>query len=254
MTLVAGLIATDGIVMAADSQATDLEAQIRTSTPEKLAVLGTHIVWGFSGAVGLKQLLRPALEAAHAADWRRRPCADLRVPIGSCIAAVRRDVVGNMLVSNHIPGAEALFAGVTGAPGQAKPWLVEYPSDNVAEEHFKFCAVGSGKKAGYHAFETLRHYAPQERPVALAKLFLYRIMEDAIRAESQGIGGDIHLWSVTTDGAHEEATSEVQGLAQLVDQWKRNERESLRDLMNPGGSDSLATTASVSELEGQSQA
>lgn len=194
-------------------------------------------MWGFSGEVGLQQILRPSLESAHRPDWRRKPLLELRSLLAEPIAGVRRAVVAQLLVANQIPGAESIFVGATGAPAQERPWILECPNNNVPQEHFKFCAIGSGKKAAYHGFESLRHYEPHEQPIGVAKLFLYRIMEDAIRAESAGVGGLIHLWSVTRGGAAEEPAAEIQGLAQTVDQWRSNERGTLRDLMRPTGRD-----------------
>ncbi|MEX0750513.1 MAG: hypothetical protein WD359_06855 [Dehalococcoidia bacterium] len=228
-------MAKTGVAIAADSQATDLEAGIKIVADDKLCRLGTHLVWGFSGAVGLKQLIRPALEAAHAPDWKRKTIAELRMPIPERIATVRKAVAAQHLIAQALPSAEAMVVGVTGPPGMLKPWILECPSDNIAQEHFRFCAIGSGKKAGYHGYESLRHYEPHEQPIGLAKLFLFRIMDDAIRAEGFGVGGQIHLWSVTNDGAVEEPGPAMEDLAQLLDQWRQTEKEGLRGLMKPPG-------------------
>lgn len=231
MTIIAGLLAKDGVVIAADSQATDSQAGIRTSYDQKLRALGNQYVWGLSGGVGLAQYLRPALEQAHRGNWPQKPLLEVRTAIGATIASVRRELVEKQLVSNTIPGAEVLVAGFSQVGGQMKPWLIEFPTDNMSQEHERFCAVGSGKKAGYHAFESIRHYSPADRDVTLATLFLYRIMVDAIRAESQGVGGAIHLWVVTGGNCQQLPESELDGLQQLLEQWQEAERKSLIGLI-----------------------
>ena len=196
-----------------------------------------------SGGVGLAQYLRPALEQAHRGNWPQKPLLEVRTAIGTTIATVRRGLVEKQLVSNAVPDAEALVAGFSEAGGQTKPWLIEFPTDNMSQEHERFCAVGSGKKAGYHAFESIRHYNPADRDVTLATLFLYRIMVDAIRAESQGVGGAIHLWVVTGGSCQQLPEAELDGLQQLLEQWQEAERKSLIGLIS--APEQITTTTTV---------
>jgi len=225
-------VATDGVVIAADSQMTDMDAHIRASTAEKLCCLGTHIVWGLSGPVGIAQQVRPALEIAYRAAWAQKAFPDLRDPIAQSIAATRKKIHQHQVVGDE-PGVALLFAGMTGAANAMTPWLMEVPNNNVVQQHHIFCAVGSGAKAGYHAFESLRHYEPSQRGVALAKLFLYRIMDDATRAEFFGVGGAIHVWTITAGGFQKEPDAEMQGLAQMLTYWREAERDSLKNLIAP---------------------
>src|SRR5262245_14734135 len=63
MTLIIGIICDDGVVLAADSASTDMTAQVKQPTSDKLRRIGSkNIVLGGSGNVGLLQTIREAVD------------------------------------------------------------------------------------------------------------------------------------------------------------------------------------------------
>lgn len=64
-TIIAALKFQGGVIIAADTQATDLVAQVRWPC-EKLDCIGTYpCVIGFSGSLGRSQRARTAIEGCH---------------------------------------------------------------------------------------------------------------------------------------------------------------------------------------------
>ena len=67
---------------------------------------------------------------------------------------------------------EALVCGYT-----SDRWILEITPTGQQEQHFKFCAVGSGKKHAFDLWGHLRHFEPHEATIEIGKLIAYRIVQ-----------------------------------------------------------------------------
>ena len=81
MTIIIALMCQDGIVLASDSQGTDLEAQTKMEVVSKIFPLGTHIAWGASGPIGLQQVTNESLQPVVRPNWSEKALPQLRAPI-----------------------------------------------------------------------------------------------------------------------------------------------------------------------------
>lgn len=75
MTLIIGARCSDGIVMGADSAATSASFghQICKQPIKKLEIIGSNIILGMSGPVGLGQIFKTEIEKHHATDvWHKQ--------------------------------------------------------------------------------------------------------------------------------------------------------------------------------------
>ena len=91
-TLIAALKFQGGAVIASDTQASDLVAQVRWPC-EKLDCIGTHpCVIGFSGSIGRSQRAREAIERTtlHQNMFRRKE--PIRDALDRCLRPIYREI------------------------------------------------------------------------------------------------------------------------------------------------------------------
>lgn len=233
MTVIIGLMCADGGILASDSQATDIQAAIRVEVESKIFALGGRIAWGSSGPVGLQQVLKESLDGALRTNWPQKTLDQLRVTIVNKVTGRQREAVAQFVPATQNarpPAAEVLICGHT-----ADCWLLEVAADGQQQQHFKFCAVGSGKATAYRVWNTLRHYVPHDESIEFGKFLAYRIVHDVITADFALVGLPVRIWTIRPDGATELAPAEVDALAITVDAWKEEERRSLRRALEGRG-------------------
>ena len=233
MTLIIALGCSDGVVMAADSAASDPAAGIKTFSSSKVSRIGSEpILYGGSGDVGLSQHYVEALQGVATRGDAR---------------AVREQVcnkIGDVLKRYHsrvfdIPGATrrpavvALLAGVhKPKPGSSKlePWIMEV-NDNGGDTLYStddfgyFAAIGSGAT---FAHALMRSHLEAKRTVEQAKVLAYRLLDDAILLSESGLALPIHIHSISLDGEVITMDAEEQSkIVSTVELWRELEKESL---------------------------
>ena len=231
MTVIIGLMCSDGGILASDSQATDLKAFIRVEV-EKIFPLGSNIVWGVSGPKGLQQVLKESLDATVKKTWPEKTLSQIRTAIVDKVTGRQREALNQYVPvgGSQPPNAEALFCGFT-----ADKWLLEIAENGQQEHHSEFCAVGSGKKTAYHCWATLKHYRPCEESMGLGKLIAFRIVHDVIETDAALVGFPIRMWTVGKDGVSQLLEPEIDALGELANAWKDEERLSLRRVLEGRG-------------------
>ena len=128
MTLILALTCNDAVVMAADSQATELQGgNLMAGTSwrasvEKLHQLGPNMVWGASGSIGVMQNIEDALGDGAARNSAKPddPGKRIRPEIVKAVAPVLKDAdAGYIQVPGRPPNPPLTsmpFAGRTAGP------------------------------------------------------------------------------------------------------------------------------------------
>lgn len=238
MTLIVGIVCSDGVVLAADSASTDAEAQ--TKQPyQKIRRLATHrLLYGGSGDGGLLQKIDDALSGCPGRDRIRRWRQELK---GRIVPEQREAVQVHApypAAGFHAPPvAILLFAGIC----EGQPFLLEIEKDgrdtvyNAGMGHF--AAIGSGKPWAQALF---RPYLFTPRDLELGTIFAYRVLEDAIDLASANLARPIHIWRIPVVGEPSQVSEEEmdQKLKNVVNIWRSMEADTvgrLRQQPEPTG-------------------
>ena len=222
MTIVIALSCSDGVVMASDSQASEMVAGVRWNVP-KIFQLSDRAVWGGTGdaqtILEINQALqgiRPHIEGG----------ADLihLLPVAIHPVLTRRystfiQVPGLQQLS---PATGTLACGYDATRGG---WIVEvdHHCNSSSYTDRGFHAVGSAAGFALLGNALLSHFRPTERPLSQGRLIAYRVIAAAIQTAMQGVGGDIQMWYVDAEGAHQVGEDEIAQLQNLVGGWQDEE-------------------------------
>lgn len=238
MTLILALTCKDAVVMAADSQATEVQggnvlAGVRHDV-EKLNQLGPNILWGASGSVGVIQEIGDALDewAAANAGKLNDQAKRLKPELVKVVTPILRSAYAGYI---QVPGRQpnppmtsVLFAGRT-AGGR---WIMEL-EDNGGSE-FKdsgFAAIGSAYHFANVAAAMLKEYSASKRELIHGQLLALRILESAVTAAAFGVGGALRLAVVGPEGAKILDQNEVDQVRDQVDGWRQAEADTLEELV-----------------------
>lgn len=209
MSLVLGLAAVDGIVLASDGQLTTGEVR---SPGKKIFPLNDRIVWGAAGEVALIQLLQEKLQNLPA----EAALESLREPIGllvkdTVLELLHLDFRSQFVASDQeklvqLHTADFIFAEYTRKPELlhinifgSPEWLVGRPF-----------VAGNGD---LFAYALLRKYQEQRLKLPQATLLAYKVIEEAIEVGAYGLGGPIDLWQLSAAGVKNLTAEEVRQVA-----------------------------------------
>lgn len=225
MTIVIALSCSDGVVMASDSQASEMAAGVRWNVP-KVFQLGARAVWGGTGDAQTileinqaLQLIRPQIDGGAAAA--------LIHLLPAAINPVLRRRYANFI--NEVPGIQpaspatgTLACGYDSTHGG---WIIEVdPRCNSSDYTERgFHAVGSAAGFALLGSALLSHFRPTERPLSQGRLIAYRVIDAAIQTAMFGVGGDIQMWYVDADGVHQVGQDEIANIQNLVGGWQDDE-------------------------------
>jgi proteasome beta subunit len=201
MTLILGIVCNDGIIMAADSAATDLEAGTKQLSDRKIVHLPKqHCLMGISGDVGLGQKIHNRVEKMHPGF---KDVAKFRFELKKEIveelnAAIKIHAPYPDRLSQTPPAAICIAAGYI----EGRPYLIEYEKNggdtNYAEKELMgFVAIGSGKGLAHALF---RPFLAQSRDLSVGKVIAYRVLSDAISVSAHYLAEPIHMYCMTPDG------------------------------------------------------
>jgi len=226
-TVIAALKFEGGVVIAADSQASDTVAEVRWPV-EKLDCLGAHpCVLGFSGSISKSQRARAALEAMklHANMFNKRDL--VRDAIDRCLSPIyeqikqANDGVRRDIYLTSLWGLLAYWA-------EGAPHILECGVNGDIEFLHYFHAIGSGAKTAYAIYRTLggkRLSTLQEERRALPAIL--RILRTCVDVEVWGVSEPLSVWIVSQRKARKLSPDEIQPHLQWVDRWEEKERSVL---------------------------
>jgi 20S proteasome alpha/beta subunit len=209
MTIAIGLKCSDGVVMEADGAATLGDVGLRTivQPTTKLSIIDDRIIFGFSGPVGLSQLLYDrACTACRGIQNRGLPaaCRLLRdeflkdATTAFQTAALARNVVGG-IASENIVHHTLLALEV-----ESRPQLIQFDYQCHPEwttDALPFVTIGSGQPIADPFMAFIRQVFWRDRLPSLAegRLAVYWTLEHAIRTAPGGIGRPIQIATLETN-------------------------------------------------------
>lgn len=229
MTVVVSVVCHDGVVIAADTQITDVNRGM--SFPgQKLHPMGEHAAWGGSGALGvigeLKTIFSAEASTICDADDVARALQERCLPVfrhhyENFIAEVPGEKVEGG------PSAYVLAAGWR----DEGPWIVEINPSGMAThyEDIGFHAIGSGSPMAQQAGVLLSHFDMVDRSVRHGVVGLVRVL-DALSVTSPSVGLQIDVATITAEGAHHLSKEEIEAARNDVERWRDGEQKVLDDL------------------------
>jgi len=248
MTLIIGILCENGVVLAADSQATMGNAgaghTAAQRTAHKLSIHHDKMIVGFAGFVGLSQRLKPLIEGACKDQLQLRGAkpetmaSNIRekiVPV--CKAELEMSQAVYNLTHNQGVVGYALPNALIAMPLQDQPCLLqilETCAVEYASADLPFVAIGSGQRDAepFLAFIRDTLWPAKKLPsVADAQFSAFWTLKHVIEINpSGGIGGSIQIVSLLKNGGwkavemtpgerlvHENA---VEGAGRALQAWR----------------------------------
>ncbi|MFH1087539.1 MAG: hypothetical protein V1737_03010 [Chloroflexota bacterium] len=227
MTLILALACKEGLVIASDGQETfQTTGQPVKREASKLFQLGKSVVWGASGHVGLRQVVQKELDALEKGltGFDKKPCEELRPRLVRAVVPIMQQAVKEFVPvhANARPASVSLcFSGYTCHEG----WILEINEQGHHERHEQrgLCAIGSGDVLAYHACQSLQHVFHQDRTLQQCQALAFRVIDEAINTAAYGLGYPIQMWTVSSNGAKQLSSSELEAIGTTVRAWKEIE-------------------------------
>jgi proteasome beta subunit len=222
MTIVIALSCSDGVVMASDSQASEMAAGVRFNV-QKIFQLSSRAVWGGTGdtqTIGeidqALQAFRPQIEGS--ADLTQI----LPVVVRPILARRYANFIQAPGVQPTSPATGTLACGYDSTRGG---WIVEVDHNCMSSNYGPrgFHAVGSGAGFALLGNALLAHFRPAERPISQGRLIAYRVIDAAIQTSMFGVGGEIQMWYVDADGVNKVDADQIYEIQSLVGGWQDEE-------------------------------
>ena len=248
MTLVVAIRCTDGIVIVADSAASDAEVGTKQTVIKIRRVGFGTIYYGGSGDGGLLQKVDEDLQDLTCEGNFKRIRKDIRKTVLPHLnEAISSHIRYPQQPFNQPPAAVLLFAGVI----DGKPWILEIERDGrdtlYNQDMGNFAAVGSGKP---WAQAVMRPHLNREKDLRAAKIFAYRIVDDAIELASGGLAKPIVMHSIDLAGVLSQVPEEeLTALATTCEGWRDLEREAVGEILGGDVGIMSETTVPTPQIE-----
>lgn len=225
-TVIAALSYDSGVLIGADSQATDQLVGVRWTVTKLRQIRDYPFVLGFSGSIGAADRILDGLATTNI-DWNAlRSRGDLQrvldeIPIPEYKAASGRP--------SGLPQGldEIAIHGLAAVTVESRHRILEYEMSGDSGWHDYFQAIGSGRSTAYAIYRALggRQLAGLRQDKAL--LVLLRIIRTAISVEPAGVSEPIVVWRLDDGGCHRFSDDEVNAQLQAVDEFELEERSRL---------------------------
>lgn len=230
MTLILAIGCEDGVVIGADSAASDAESSTQQLVPKIKQIGDQPILYGGSGDAGLLQKVDESLCTINLKNNLKNTRRELKKCILPELQESAREHVHYPQPPFHQPPiAILLFVGVL----ENKPWIIEVERDNrdtfFGKDFGYFCAIGSGKPLAQALFRPHLH---TERNLQLGKIFAYRVLDDAINLSAAHLDHPIHIHIIDLNGnVNELEKDELTELSVASELWRELERETVGKLL-----------------------
>jgi len=230
MTLIVGLVCTNGIVMGAESASIDPLSQTKL-TVNKIQRVGQYsILFAGSGSGGFIQQVTEDLN-------------DLKLSRSAKFRTIRQNIQKACLPALEASKNRIYLSGygdgtmrtglLFGCIHHNKPFLLEIAAngeDMVYDDNYgNFWAIGHGATLA-QAF--MRTHLNTVRDLYKGKILAYRILEDSIRVSDMGLAKPIHLHTINLDGSvNKSGEEELKELGWFCEGWREYERGTLDYLL-----------------------
>lgn len=225
-TVIGALKFKGGVVIAADSQASDLAATVRWAVEKLNGIGGYPFVAGFSGSLGKCQSARGALEAT-----RLHPnMFDKRDRIEGAVADCLRPIYKQIKQANDGVKREIYLTGLWGLLAywaEGGPQILECGLNGDTEFHDYFHAIGSGANTAYAVYRTLGGKSLSALGEHKALVVMLRILRTCANVELWGVSEPLSAWVISQGRARGVSQDEIQADLQCIDEWIEEERSVL---------------------------
>ena len=195
-TVIAALRHRDGVLIGADSQATDPNALVRWPVTKLRRIGNLNLVTGFSGSMGTAERVFDAL-----ADANLRPNQmDRKLRFQGVLDGLIKPEYASALARSLEPRSPILIWGLAAACVEGETRILEYEASGDSSWHEYFHAIGSGAPTAYAAFRTLGGRELCRVTEGTALLALLRIIRTSIGTDMGGVSEPIHVWRVSARG------------------------------------------------------
>ena len=230
MTIVIALSCSNGVVMASDSQASEMTSSVRFPVP-KVFPLTAHAVWGGSGDAETISYLTRAFEAQRD-QIEQSP--DVAQALVNAMKPVLSQRYANVIQAPgwNVPQPATMALACGYQPGTGS-WIVEVDPCCVSS-HYEaqgFHAIGSAAGFATLGNALLAHFRPAEKSLEHGRLIAYRVIHAAIETSMFGVGGSIQMWYVNADGVRQVDDNELAVLRDSVGAWQEQEEQLLDELL-----------------------
>jgi proteasome beta subunit len=226
VTVVLAVVCSDGVVIGADSQITNV-GQGMSYPAQKLHPLGETAAWGGSGAravlFDLERIFNGSAEAILESDDVGRALQERVLPVlRHHYDHFIEDVPGQK--SGGTPATYVLAAGY----GEKGSWIIEVDPTGMVTHHEEvgFHAIGSGAPMAQQAGALLAHFQMNERSVDHGVVVMVRVL-DALSLTSPSVGGGLDVCRITADGARHLDDGEIDKVRGQVARWAELEQQAL---------------------------
>lgn len=195
MTVLVGVLCSDGVVIGADSIATSsagMHPIIRMPSDDKIKIVADRIIIAGTGSVGLSQRFHSIVQS----HWDGKGFAN---PANQCVKEMAEKAVKDFQGTGtpRTPQSGFGFGAMVAAPISDKPELVEYglldfqPERKTPKLHF--VSMGSGQLLAdpFLAFVSRVLWAGKQPDVKTAMFGVYWALDHAIKYAPGGVGEPI---------------------------------------------------------------
>lgn len=224
-TIIAALKFRGGVVIGADSQASDIIGQVRWPVDKLDQLPGHPCVLGFAGSSGRAEQARNALAAKPLYDTQFKKRELVQAAITKTLAPLFKEIRER----NPNPPTSSLWqvtlAGLAAVSAADQPEILELEINGDSCFHDYFHAIGSGTDTAYAVYNTLggKRLADLDEPKAL--LAMIRIVRTCVNVEMWGVSEPLWFWVVRPESTRRVSKDELQPQIQLVDRWEELERD-----------------------------
>jgi 20S proteasome alpha/beta subunit len=225
-TVIAALKFEGGVVITADSQASDQAAQIRWPVEKLDCVRDYPCVVGFSGSVARAQQARSRLEATtlHQNMFQKRE--RIRDVVDRCLSPVYTKIKqANEGV--RLPIYKTALQGLIAYYAEEAPQILECGLNGDIEFHDYFQAIGSGANTAHAIYRTLGGKKLSGLSEYKALLVMLRILRTCVNVEMWGVSEPLSVWIISSNKAKKVSPDEIEANRQLIDQWEERDRDYL---------------------------
>lgn len=224
MTLVLALVAQDGVVLAADGQATSTSGVPTTNSTEKLDVLHDKIAYGCAGSAGMRQKVRAALQEQITPEMCSQSFEELRSKLHPVVNKIQKEAEEAFVSTSpfdKLHTVEVLFGGHS----NGEPWVYEVTKSGDDQRHNIFEAIGAARHFASYALNSAEHYELTNRQLPQVRLLAYRAVDDAIRTDATALGQPVQIVQATAEGARRLTEQEMTSLKDSITIWQGHECE-----------------------------
>lgn len=226
MTLVVGLVASNGLVIASDSQIS--AATTRRFEQKVWASADGSCVFGMSGDESTMQALSGSLATLSAwsrsrADFQEYLVEQVTAVLAPIYQRVQKLVGDAATAASLLPTADV----IVGCYLETQPHLFHVGSLAQVTHHARgVVTAGSGSQFAEYALTVFDHLREEPPTLHQAKMLAYRIVEDTARmaGPSTAVGGDIQMAEIGADGQPGRLlTRNPPDVSEAVFGWRENE-------------------------------